>query len=190
MRALLRVACVVVAASSSPAASEPGPIGQWLMNEPMSLWDKGMFVADRAARDAAQYVGAHRGKRVSGSAGYSWEDNEITLYFNVTGFNAAVTHEKCNELRRYFIGYMSYGAHSDRFQGQQARKQIAVAVSDWFSHEGYQSSGRDKRLGEKLARIIFVRVSLWNKAESITCRDRITVSDAPSKKPLFAPAER
>ena len=189
MRAVLRVACVVVAASSGPAASEPGPIGTWLMNEPVSLWDKGMFAADRAARDAAQYVGAHRGQRAYGSAGYSWEDNEITLYFNVAGFNGAVTHEKCNELRRYFIGYVSYGAHS-MSQGQQAREKIAATVSDWFSHAGYQSLGRDEKLGEKLSRIIFVRVNLWNKAESIMCRDQITVSDAPSRKPVFVPAER
>ena len=40
---------------------------------------------------------------------------------------------------------------------------------------------RDEKLAEKLTRILFVRVNLWSKGGTVTCRDRILSSDAPSK---------
>ena len=58
-------ACVlagVLNVLAMPSIAEPGPIGRWLMGEPLSLWDKGMFEANEAARRAATFVGSHRGE--------------------------------------------------------------------------------------------------------------------------------
>ena len=79
-------ACVlagVLNVLAMPSIAEPGPIGRWLMGEPLSLWDKGMFEANEAARRAATFVGSHRGELAWGSASYNWNNNEIDLFFNV-----------------------------------------------------------------------------------------------------------
>ena len=192
MRAVLRVACVVVAASSSPAASEPGPIGRWLMKEPVSLWDKGVSEASEMADSAAEGIGAHRGERAWGWAAYDWEDNEITLNFNVTGYKGDPTHKECNMLRRYFIGWLAHGDYSYTGTNEErSRRGILRAISQWFGHSGgYRNRDRDKNLEEKLARIIFVRVRLWNPIKSVTCGDRIMSREAPSTPIGVAPIRR
>ena len=71
-------ACVlagVLNVLAMPSITEPGPIGRWLMGEPLSLWDKGMFEANEAARRAATFVGSHRGELAWGSASYNWNNN-------------------------------------------------------------------------------------------------------------------
>ena len=34
----------------TPAQAEPGPVGNWLMNEPLTLWDFGMMNMERDAK--------------------------------------------------------------------------------------------------------------------------------------------
>lgn len=150
------------------------------MTEPVTLWDKGMFAMNHVAQAAAEYVGKHRGTFAGGSVHYNWGDNELTLYFSISGFREKLTHEKCNELRRYFIGYIAHGAHT-RSHGDTADTMIHVAIGEWFSHDGFKRDGRDEKLEEKLARIIFVRVNLWTKKSRLMCRARITSPEAPSQ---------
>ena len=176
-------ACVlagVLNVLAMPSIAEPGPIGRWLMGEPLSLWDKGMFEANEAARRAATFVGSHRGELAWGSASYNWNNNEIDLFFNVQGFRDDPTHEKCNELRRYFIGHVAAGAHFMHDE-EQSRARVQHTIDEWFSHYGYRDKQRDEELAEKITRILFVRVNLWSKGGTVTCRDRILSSDAPSK---------
>ena len=106
--------------------------------------------------------------------------DEIDLFFNVQGFRDDPTHEKCNELRRYFIGHVAAGAHS-MLDEEQSRARVQHTIDEWFSHYGYRDKQPDEKLAEKLARIVFVRVNLWGKGGTVTCRDRILSSDAPSK---------
>ena len=70
----------------------------------------------------------------------------------------------------------------------QAPADCLFAISDevgrWFSHSGYREGDRDEDLGEKLARIVFVKVLMHREAgPGIQCRNRITSLDAPSKPP-------
>ena len=184
MRAALIAVMLIVALSafSSPATTEPGPIGRWLMNTPVSLWDKGMFAAAEAAKRAAKAIEAEgHGAYTSHSVRYDWNNNEIIFDFSVLRFSGAIQHKNCNLMRRAFISVLTGGAHAGGSSNKYSRFLIHRTVGQWFSHYGYQSKDRDKRLAEKLSRIIFVGTVIVNKDAGIVCKDRITVLDAPSR---------
>ena len=180
MRAILRYACVL-SLLCGPVASEPGPIGRWLMNEPVSLWDRGIVAARETAERAAETIGSegHGAPPLSG-ARYEWDKNEIIIVFHIREFVGVVTHENCNRMRRAFIGALTGGAHTSG-SGGYSKELIHSAVGHWFSHEGYQSKGQDKKLAEKLTRIVFVETIVRNKQARLVCKERIMSPDAPSK---------
>ena len=180
-RSTLMLACVL-GALAMPVRAEPGPIGRWLMNTPLTLWDWGMMRADQAAEKAAlqtQRFVVGDGEW-SSSAWYSWENNEIEIVVDVASLTADMSHEGCNEARRSFIGVLS-GAWNLRDE-QLARQRMSETIGRWFSHEGFQRENRDEDLAEKLTRIVFVKVRLWGDyAEvGIECRARSTTFYAPS----------
>ena len=176
----IRVICILAVLSvTAESIAEPGPIGQWLMNQPLTLWDKGMFEATEAANQAAEYVGKNIGNISYGRAQYDWDNNEIDVLVSVSGYSADTNHENCNKVRRAFISYLADAFVLDNVD--RARIILRLNISSWFSHHGYQNQGRDKELGEKMSRIIFVKARLWNTDGGITCRERIMVFDAPSK---------
>ena len=53
---LTLAACAAAGIGITLARAEPGPIGQWLMDEPVSLWDWGMRNTREAAVLAAEAV--------------------------------------------------------------------------------------------------------------------------------------
>ena len=53
---------------------------------------------------------------------------------------------------------------------EQSRARVQHTIDEWFSHYGYRDNQRDEELAEKLTRILFVRVNLWSKGGTVTCR--------------------
>ena len=170
------VALLAGGLATQPQA-EPGPIGRWLMSEPLTLWDIGMIRAEEEASRAAKASSPDLGFSRWGGARYSWENNEIELYMYAVGYEGEPTHEKCNEVRQTFIRDLVYWGDND----DALRLILTDTISEWFSHEGWQKQSRDEKIGEKMARITFVEVVLSGPKGLISCRDRILVFDAPSK---------
>ena len=185
MRAILRVACIVsvmsipalLVALAMPSHAEPGPIGQWLMNDPLTLWDRGMMLAREEANTAGDRVAKDAGASGYTLTSYNWDNNELDFNLNLRLFPGDVSHENCNKMRRSFISALTVPIKLDE---AAVRKLLPTQISAWFSHEGFQRKSRDEKLGEKMARIIFVRVNLSGKGGFITCRERIMTFDAPS----------
>lgn len=50
------IGSVLVVSISTYSLAEPGPIGRWLMNEPLTLWDRGMMRAREEAAEAGKIV--------------------------------------------------------------------------------------------------------------------------------------
>ncbi|MDE0433988.1 MAG: hypothetical protein OXH92_08250 [Bryobacterales bacterium] len=190
-RCLLRtiIAAAALAALAGVATAEPGPIGQWLMNQPVTLWDRGMDRALNAAKEAAKRTGPWPPRTVrEGHAYYDWNANEITLQMSVIGEVGAGTHERCNELRHRFVAALAYGipTASDGSVislGAKGKKWLTEKIDGWFSHHGYRERSRDGKLGEKLARIVFVEVLIRDAhlRKKFECRARIFESEAASK---------
>ena len=184
---------------STPLGAEPGPVGQWLMNEPVTLWDRGMDAINEAVGQAVEDT-----LYETDFAVYDWDNNEITIAINATVEKDFISHDICNTLRRAAIGAIAgIGWDWDKRDYTQSEfpsgyggegqppvsewlvaKRIPQQVSDWFSHSGYFRSDRDRELGEKMARTIFVQFNLKSEKQEnngISCRDRITSLDSPSK---------
>ena len=185
---LVGVLGMAVTLYTVPAHAEPGATVQWLMDRPLTLWDMGMIRLRGAAERAAD------AQEVESSIRYIWDDNEIEISLTSWNFKGVPTHEKCNEVRRHFIGKMFL--NPSVFSLDDARTAIRTTLNRWFSHEGFENAARDKELGEKLSRIVFVGVHLSkllddqaiDRTDEIHCRDRVTVFEAPSKPHfLFKP---
>ena len=171
--AIAILCCLII-----PARAEPGPVGKWLMSEPLTLWDYGMMNIERDAKQAAENIKKTGGRWIAWVR-YSWDNNEIDITLFVVDFKGTITHETCNDTRRSFLAELlnAYGLYSEEKAGELAHQ----AISWWFSHKGFESKSRDEKLEENLARIVFVAVRLRKDNSGITCRDRITPFDAPSK---------
>ena len=163
MRRIMLVAALL-ASLTSIASAEPGPIGQWLMNEPLTLWDIGMMKAEEAAKDAGR-VADDLGTGLIW-AQYNWDNNEININLHVINALIPITHERCNQTRRSFIadivGSVPFYLETEE---NLVRKILHDLIDSWFSHHGFRAGDRDEKLVEKLARIIFVEVSL-SKADA------------------------
>ena len=193
-------AAALAAMLTGAATAEPGPIGNWLMSQPVTLWDRGMDRADAAARRAAKAIKPLKRSNLSGAAFYDWDNNEIGLYLNVMWDRGPITHEQCNVLRRGFLAALVHDGPDEsdrramsaaaavggpRLLDEPARMKTLLTrlVSRWFSHHGYERRSRDKKLGEKLARIVFVEVYLQGAFDkgAIICKGRILEFEAASK---------
>lgn len=160
----------------STARSEPGLIGQWLMNEPLTLLDWGIYQARKSAEDAATEMQDSNllMTYAAGYAEYDWDNNEIEIWLYADS-HVDVTHDHCNIYRQTFLTqHLLSEARGSSMHHDRAVKQ----VDEWFSHEGFKRSTRPEDLAEKLARIIWVRVTF---VDDIECKARITEWDAPSK---------
>ena len=192
MRAILQAACIAAAIASTPAASEPGPVGNWLMNEPLSLWDKGMLEMRQAARSAAKKlrdkgIGSEGMREDTVLTHYDWHNNEIEIRLNDPLSKGPLTHQNCNMIRIAFIRQLF--AFGFSLEGKALQEAVLGDIRDWFSHYGYARIGRDKKLAEKLTRIIFVRVQLYRNyrgsgSKGISCRARVMQFDNAPSKPI------
>ena len=178
MRTIIAAAAVAVMLAG-PAGAEPGPLGTWLMNQPVTLWDRGMDRASETAARAGKTSAPLAGSRRWGHAKYHWDNNEIELWLTITGDTGRITHKRCNDIRRGFLRELVYGQLPVR---QPAVKELLTIMIDrWFSHSGFARKARDEKLGEKMARIVFVGVRLFGDQRAISCRGRILEFEAASR---------
>ncbi len=183
------VAAAVVVALAWPARAEFNPAVRWLMNQPVSLWDRGMDRmeegVDRAANDLRRLyyqelfarIGIKNGDKISfaGSRSLDWENNEILIGLSVIGIPFAASrpprppdHKICNTVRQFFLSILMFGQwHFPSRRPAPSTKKLAVKahgiIALWFSHIGYKNNFRDKKLEAKLARMVFVQANIYGR---------------------------
>ena len=188
--------------------AEPGPIERWLMDEPVSLWDRGMDAMEESTRIAYQAISekhdldaATNSPRLS----YDWDRNEIEIEMVLVRKEGwafpLMTHGACNKVRAdAIIWIVGYGTAVELGISRSSYDTIVkdhapLQIASWFSHRGFSRTSRDMELEEKLAEIIFVEVTMrkpytrateiFGQGDGISCRDRITSLEAPSRPLQF-----
>lgn len=172
-----------------PAQAEFNPVVRWLMNQPVSLWDRGMERMEKGVDRAANDLGGlhsrglierlgikYSGKSMVfyGSTDWNWENNEILISTGTVGFPFAASrppkisdHKICNTVRQYFLSILTFNTWPFSILSPPSTpspKEFTAEVHDtirhWFSHVGYKSNSRDKELEAKLARRFFVEATI------------------------------
>ena len=178
MRTLSTYLCAaLIALFPTLAQAEPSPIVNWLMDEPETLWDRGMDRINQKTERAKGYVKSETSSAAGAWAEYDWDDNEILIRLIILDHQGEITHEECNRVRGLFL--IGLGLKITQFITEEW---VLSSISSMFSHVGFRKKGRDEDLGKKLSRIMFVNVRLHSLREraGISCQARVLEPDAPS----------
>ncbi len=106
--AMTALTAIAVAVCPHSSIAEPGPIGQWLMNTPVTLWDRGMDAMNKEAsklRDLnpSDWLPPGMVDPPHAFVSYDWDNNEIILYVSFNTQEIYIDHEWCNIVRRRVI---------------------------------------------------------------------------------------
>lgn len=163
LRSLLAALLLATAVNSAPAQAEPGPISTWLMKEPLTLFDWGMYRAGKRMSIVANRLeeiypeGWFFPKEI-----YSWDRDEIHfswhIYFDPSDYlptddpgDWPATHDTCNYFRKLILHSVLWvPVQPDDIEGLSSnnpglrtstdildpRKQAGVVLDLWFAHMG------------------------------------------------------
>ena len=183
IRMLLLACTITTLATHSHAESER--VSQWLMDQPVSRWDLGMMRVEQSAKRAVDRMKGEMSSDSFGHVVYSEEKDEIDIWVRIVDFWGDPTHEKCNEFRNTFLSFL--GSYNYGETEESKRRFVYQAIGWWFFPMGYLRAKRDDDFPEKLSQMIFVTMRVQQSMQiaktppEITCRDRITVFEAPSQ---------
>jgi hypothetical protein len=141
--------------TSLPSAAEPGRVATWLMNEPMSLFDWGVYKTDKKMADLKTIKETYSAQFFFGSADYDWNANRLQLRVSFIGKE---TEAECIEnIKRAKGAFLNY-TWSEREQAKIAKEVFAAL----FSHEGgYKSKGQPEDIGEQVASMSVIEATAF-----------------------------
>lgn len=153
MRRLLILAILF---TSFAARAEPGPTINWLMNEPMSLWDWGVVSLREEAESVRRALGSLRHDLgvLPSSAHYDFSDNRINIHFRA-GSNSSDPQLIEGDCAFAWNGIV--GLFTAFHDGDSRESKAANLLEGHFSHPGgYKVNSRPEDIGLRLSRITYV----------------------------------
>lgn len=158
-KALNRVACSVafLCPFASPRA-EPGPVVQWLIKQPMSLFDWGLYKTDKKMADLRQ-AQVYSADFFHGTVDYDWDANRIRLQVSFVGKG---TDAECVEhiklAKAVFLNYT--------WNERDHAKVAPEVFSALFSHEGYKSKNEPADMGQQLVNMSLLEATIYVRSET------------------------
>ncbi len=174
LRKSAAVLAVVLSVSNvSAVRAEPGPVVNWLMNEPASVFDIGMLRLEIGIRwwYERQEITKISKRRPGGIAfwpSYSFLDNRITMFARRIGEDMDTSERKsvCREL----IDFMSREALVDPKTGQLFGGSKASSFSQYFQHSDYVNTSEPSNLQPRLDRIFVLKAFVVSEPQQTICR--------------------
>lgn len=152
-----RIAALVLGMClSAGTQAEPTATVTWLMNEPMSLFDWGVYKADKKAGGLGE-LGSRlfTARFMSGSAAYDWDANRLRLrvFLNGNGTDAECV-ENLKAAKHVFLDFT--------VTGNDQATAAATVFGYLFSHEGgYRAKSTPAKLGHELANIATIEATIF-----------------------------
>lgn len=136
--------------------AEPGPVIGWLMNEPVSLLDIGLYRLEKDVQSLRQGIeaGVSNGARIVIGVHYSWDKNRIYVLF-------AHIEELKRDDCEYIIGITRLLARVNPTNGTPLVGDSSN-FSSFFSHFGYSKKSQPKEYRKKLDHIFEIVVNAKN----------------------------
>src|SRR3972149_9288044 len=161
---ILIVILIFMCSSYKPVLAEPTPSMSYLMNEPASLFDLGMFKLNKHLKDGwSDDVTVPQ-------AVYDFHEDRILIGF--MPFKEIFKIDKGKEYCRDIIGRIKILLLVDFRTGETHFPNGMTLKDIFFSHEGFhEKKNEPKNLGSDLAKIIDVGVSVpIEKGKMLPCR--------------------
>ncbi|MCH8529599.1 MAG: hypothetical protein LAT80_14790 [Balneolaceae bacterium] len=163
--------------------SEPNSTTRYLINEPVSMMDWGIFKLNGFFQNGTdyKYYGADRG---GVNVSYRWNENEILIAHTMFLKNQATTDEAnalCSSLLK--DSQMRLGVNPSTGELRHG-----MGPERFFVHSGYASSLEPDDLNEQIASIMRIQVSVMSKHEGdmTYSYDSVCESKLVSTRVLFS----
>jgi hypothetical protein len=149
---------------------QPSPAARWLMSEPMSLFDWGIYRLERRLSAMGSGTPPATLPYLLGVIAYDGSTNRIRV---VSTFVGAGTEAECiDSLRRVKSVLVPFG------MSEVERNKSAPAVfADLFGHVGgYGTSEPPSNVGEELANSVFIEVRINRKDDVLSFKPAVICS--------------
>ena len=155
---MLRITALLLVLIPLMAQADPTKTTSWLMGEPMSLFDWGIYKTDKKLADLKIASSMFPAQFFSGSAEYDWDANRIRLRVLLHGKG---TDAECLEnLKVAKAAFLDF-----KWDEKEQLRSSPAIFRALFSHEGgYQSKGAPADIGEEIAKISTIEVFILVKA--------------------------
>lgn len=189
MRRILFSVILIGCIYPSAARLEPGPVGQWLMDTPASMFSVGMDRLDKKVAIIAEQIGPKVIKTensentkllASGGALYNWDRNRITIWssFSVVSDELVTYEDQC----KHYLDKIRLSLHVEDGKSFFSPHSLASSL---FSQRGYRGTSDPENWQGRLDQIIEINVRLVPlnlKSDSILCFGQLLSTDVFMKK--------
>lgn len=153
---------------AGPAWAGPDKTIQWLMDEPLSLLDYGIYKIEQGLQER------FRGEDISSSAYYDWDSNEIRalLFVEVKYKDVSALKEECA------IALDRMRVDAGNFDGEL----MSGEYSDWadyFQHNGFTRNNAPKQVLKEIDKKIMLKVVMTRHRSKtgISCQGPLLSTD-------------
>jgi len=138
------------------AQAEPGQSAKFLMNEPTSLLDFGIYKLENHIRSYKDTLRIKHQPPDSVFVDYNWDKNRIIIGLSYGEAGKPRIEEIKNEIQAAINALKGrYGVGAD---GKLLHKGLYSGISEYFSHKGYQSKGRPEGLEKEIDQMVELKV--------------------------------
>jgi len=172
----LLVLFMLFTALAPDAGAEPNEAAKFLINEPVSLLDFGIYRLEKDLNGLKRNLAVHHALPFDITVNYDWEKNKIIIQLTY-GFEGnpppkTIRNGVRNVLKqiRGFLGVDS--------KGKVYHKRGFSKAADYFSHEGYLIKNRPAALEQHIDQMTVLSViySVQNYSRIFECRQTLTAS--------------
>jgi hypothetical protein len=164
----LRLPLIVLLAAAAAVHAEPSSQVKWLMNEPVTLWDLGLYNTEKTLRQAIDTDGDFNypmGLASGCSVIYDWETNRITLELWVLRRadpdNLAAGRNKLTIKQAKMIAAEVFRDVRSAFTH---RNDGTSTVASGFQHRGFVGRTEPPGIAEEMGRITQIQLLVIGEA--------------------------
>jgi hypothetical protein len=163
MKWILLATWIPVILTHSIANAEPDVVTKYLMDEPVSMMDFGIFRLDQRVREVM--ASDHN---AIGAARYEWDKNKIIL----TGFSSDKgiktiqdAQNKCKEMVNSLRFVLGVNADTGK-----SIFGTSSMIDQYFSHKGYKTAAEPKGFSENLVKLVDIQgIATTQDGEKLEC---------------------
>lgn len=155
MRLILGILMIAYMFYPVSANTEPNTTTRYLMNEPLSMLDFGLYILEKSIErnlTKAEY------EKIFVFTNYDWNRNRIVIQvlindsYNTENEGKEVCRSILNEIREQFA--------INHKTGKPRIEKIGSTISSYFSHEGYTNNNEPKEFNLEIANITTIVVDV------------------------------